>query len=123
MVDAYSDKKRYRRRKNDDYSSEEESESPYKSQKTIGLRKLGTRLRGAGQEASVRPSEDIKSGNVRIKANGFRGGRLDSTAANVKMKRGMRVEEVEREEMLEIGTTGDITEIDYEEPASRQFES
>ena len=35
----------------------------------------------------------------------------------------MRVEEIEREEFLELQTTGDITDIDYEELPSKTFET
>lgn len=61
--------------------------------------------------------------NVRVRAQGFKGGRIDSTASKVKLKRGMRVEEIDRAELLELENTADLTEIDYDEPDSRQFES
>ena len=35
----------------------------------------------------------------------------------------MRVEEIEREEFLECGTTADLTDIDYDEPTIKNFET
>ena len=79
--------------------------------------------RVSGAERGVRPSEDIKEGNVRVKTNGFRGGRLDSTVSKAKVRRGMRVEDVERDELLDFQTTADLTDIDYDEPDTKIFET
>lgn len=67
------------------------------------------------------PTADMA--NVRVRASGFRGGKQDSTASNAKIKRGMRIEEIDKTEFLELETTGELTEIDYDEPDSKQFET
>ena len=134
MVDAYSDvdsrkekKSRHRRkesRRRYDDSEGSDDEQPYGNDKRRAQKRGTTSMnRGGGGERGVRPSEDIKEGNVRIKTNGFRGGRLDSTASRAKVKRGMRVEDVERDELLDFGTTADLTDIDYDEPDTKVFET
>jgi hypothetical protein len=61
--------------------------------------------------------------NVRVRAQGFKGGRYDSTASGVKVRRGMRVEEIDKSEFVELESTAEITDIDYDEPDSKKFES
>lgn len=61
--------------------------------------------------------------NVRVRAQGFRGGKADSTFSKIKMKRGTRIEEVERMELMELENTADLTEIDYDSPESKVFET
>ena len=39
------------------------------------------------------------------------------------MRRGMKVEEIDRDEFLELQNTADLTDIDYDEPYSKTFES
>ena len=135
MVEAYSDvksrngrrdksrstKRKESRRRRDD-SEDSEGDAEYGSGKKVS-RKQVTKNRARGAERGILPSEDNKQGNVRVKTNGFRGGRIDSTASKVKMRRGMRVEEIDREEFLDLQNTADITDIDYDEPASKTFET
>lgn len=60
---------------------------------------------------------------MRIRSIGFRGGRFDSTASNVKMRRGTKIQEIEREEFVEIENTADLTDVEYDEPENKKFET
>ena len=114
MVDAYNDidseraKPRNSRsirrietkKRTDDYESGDDQ--AYTSEKKSYQRKQTRAVRDGGDVKGVRPSRDIKEGKVVIKTSGFRGGRLDSTASKIKMRRGMKVEEIDRDEFLEL---------------------
>ena len=39
------------------------------------------------------------------------------------MRRGTRIEEIERDEFVEIENTADLTEVEYDEPDSRKFKT
>ena len=70
---------------------------------------------------NTNPTNDMA--NVRARSQGFFKAKMDSTASGAKVKRGMRIEEINKEELLELEATGELTEIDYDEPPSRTFDS
>lgn len=59
--------------------------------------------------------------NIKLRVYGFRGGRVDSSACGIKPKRYMKVEYIDREELLEIRNTTDLTGVDYEPPDKRAY--
>ena len=109
----------FRRRATSKNPDDSESESPYKSSRT--LVRAGSRLAPSSNIQNFNPTQDMA--NVRVRQQGFRVGRYDSTASNVKVRRGMRVEEIDKEEFVEMENTAEITDIDYDEPDSKQFET
>ena len=110
---------KFRRRATSKNPDDSESESPYKNSRT--LRRAGSRIVPDSNVQNSNPTNDMA--NVRVRHQGFRNGRYDSTASNVKLRRGMRVEEIDKSEFVEIENTNEITDIDYDEPDSKKFET